>query len=170
MAQRTCSLPDCDRKHRARGFCSTHYNQQAYPDGRHFKQEMRCIVCDGAVTRVADSRRAPCCSVECRTILQHGIVEVSTYDWARDAMRRARRAGCENVERVEREDVLERDGRRCYICDVDTNLAQSPFDSASATVDHVVPLTQGGSHTLSNMRCACLGCNSRKRDTLALVA
>ena len=31
-----------------------------------------------------------------------------------------------------------------------------------ATVDHVVPLAQGGTHTLDNFALACLPCKSRK--------
>jgi 5-methylcytosine-specific restriction endonuclease McrA len=49
--------------------------------------------------------------------------------------------------------VLEAAGYRCQIrapgC---TNLA--------TTVDHVVPLAQGGTHAPQNLRAACLHCNS----------
>lgn len=46
MAQRTCTLPECTNKHRARGLCSTHYNQQqATPEQRHAKQTVPCTWC-----------------------------------------------------------------------------------------------------------------------------
>ena len=32
----------------------------------------------------------------------------------------------------------------------------------SVSLDHVVPLSRGGSHTLGNVRCAHLICNIRK--------
>ena len=36
----------------------------------------------------------------------------------------------------------------------------------SATLDHVVPLSRGGPHERSNVRPACLSCNSRKQDRI----
>ena len=32
------------------------------------------------------------------------------------------------------------------------------------TLDHIVPLAQGGAHSSSNMICICFMCNSKKRD------
>ena len=39
--------------------------------------------------------------------------------------------------------------------------------AASATVDHIVPLSQGGNHTLANAQTLCLSCNSTKQDRAA---
>ncbi len=44
-------------------------------------------------------------------------------------------------------------GRRCWICRA-TDVA--------LTWDHVKPIAAGGVHALSNLRLACVGCNSRK--------
>lgn len=40
---RTCTEPGCDKAHRARGLCSTHYNQQK-PD-RHQRYQINCAWC-----------------------------------------------------------------------------------------------------------------------------
>lgn len=63
-------------------------------------------------------------------------------------------------------DVFERDGWVCGICaaPVDRDL-QWP-DEMSASLDHVVPLSRGGHHVLSNVQLAHLGCNIRKGDSL----
>ena len=41
--------------------------------------------------------------------------------------------------------------------------------SQRLTQDHVIPLSKGGSHTLSNVAPACKSCNSKKRDRAPLV-
>jgi 5-methylcytosine-specific restriction endonuclease McrA len=33
--------------------------------------------------------------------------------------------------------------------------------NAATTADHIIPLDQGGSHAISNLRASCLACNSR---------
>lgn len=161
-----CTHPGCDRAVRAKGLCSTHYNQRHVPD-RHPRVEVPCAVCGVTVTRARDSRRLPTCSVACRTLVQHSIPsDADHYDWARDAQRRALRLGATIADRVEREDVLQADGWRCYLCGVDTRIAASPFDPRSATVDHVIPISKGGQHVRENLRCCCLGCNSSKQALL----
>lgn len=37
------------------------------------------------------------------------------------------------------------------------------------TMDHIVPLSQGGAHDVSNVVPACRGCNARKNDTTLIV-
>lgn len=165
MAIRLCSIEGCGRKHRARGLCTSHYNKSRYTnEQRHPKRPTPCVVCGTVVMRPVDRSRAHCCSVDCRTALQWGTVAVDGYDWATDAIKRARDAGCTTVERVERDVVLDRDGWVCYICGTDTKAATSPFDASSPTIDHVIPLSRGGEHTYANVRCACLHCNSSKAD------
>lgn len=50
---------------------------------------------------------------------------------------------------------------KCYYC----NVALSPKD---VTMDHVVPLAQGGKSTPGNVVAACKVCNTLKRDMTAL--
>lgn len=101
----------------------------------------------------------------CRTLLA-GSGHSSTYSWAEDAAQRARRAGAQVVHVFDRAVVFERDLYRCYLCGVLTDPTLGDFDRRRPTVDHVVPLTRGGDHTLANVRCACLSCNSAKKDQL----
>lgn len=160
---KSCTLDGCDKPLRARGLCSSHYNTKHQPN-RHAKRRVACVVCGTSVLRHIDATRVDshCCSVACRTIRQFGmLVTGASYDWNADAKARARKAGV-HVEDVDRMAVLERDSWRCYICDVDTSLDRDPFSPASATVDHVTPLTAGGAHAMSNVRCCCLRCNSSK--------
>lgn len=68
--------------------------------------------------------------------------------------RRAEKLGAE-TEHVSLDDVVARDGDACYLCGRET-------DRDDRTLDHVVPLTRGGGHTLSNVRVAHRRCNSKK--------
>jgi 5-methylcytosine-specific restriction endonuclease McrA len=62
--------------------------------------------------------------------------------------------------------IYERDGGRCYLCGqlVDRNF-RFP-DIKSSTLDHVMPMSAGGSDDPSNLRLAHLGCNMDKGDRL----
>lgn len=59
-------------------------------------------------------------------------------------------------------DVLERDGWFCQICvrPIDPELAWP--DPWSKSVDHRVPISKGGAHSMENTQAAHLGCNSKK--------
>jgi 5-methylcytosine-specific restriction endonuclease McrA len=52
-------------------------------------------------------------------------------------------------------------GRRCVYC-------ASPLDAAGATLDHVIPVSRGGSHAPGNLVIACHRCNQLKGDALPL--
>ena len=77
--------------------------------------------------------------------------------------RRAIKAGVE-YEPVNRRKVYERDEWACHICGdgIDPDAAWPDFMCAS--IDHVVPLSQGGPHTYANIKAAHWLCNSYKRD------
>ena len=165
MAQRTCDVAGCERKHRARGMCSTHYNQHhVTAEQRHPHEVRHCAVCDARVIRRADSRYTPTCSVACRNMVALGQIEAQTnsYTWRKDACSRAAKLGCELIEPFDRETVFERDDWICYLCG-DRCEPPDPFNVKAATIDHVVAYANGGSHTAGNARTCCLGCNSAKQ-------
>lgn len=65
---------------------------------------------------------------------------------------------------VDRLAVFERDGWICQLCGdpVDPELRHPAV--MSATIDHVVPLSWGGDHSMENCQLAHLSCNSSKQD------
>ncbi len=75
--------------------------------------------------------------------------------------RRARKRNA-TVERFSSAEIYERDGWRCGICGkaVDRRL-KAPHHMA-ASLDHIMPLAVGGSHSRSNVQLAHWICNSRK--------
>jgi len=83
---KTCSVDGCDKPHRARGLCVTHYNQQQ--PGRYRKVTVPCTYCGEPVVKDARSDgRKPFCDYTCRTGYrrEHGfrgdrIVEITCRD------------------------------------------------------------------------------------------
>lgn len=72
-------------------------------------------------------------------------------------MQKRRRMEARRNYRRARRLVLESAAGRCHYCgDV--------FDEL--TIDHVIPLSRGGSNSPTNLVAACLGCNQTKADRL----
>lgn len=161
MTERTCTIDECDKPHRARGLCSTHYNDTHQPH-RHASTGAPCTICGATVARPKRSDRRPVCSPACRLLLW-AMPGGKHYDWATDAARRARHAGAVVVETFTREEVFERDSWTCQVCGLHLSIDTDPFDPTAPTVDHVVPLSQGGEHSRANVQAACLHCNSSKQ-------
>jgi 5-methylcytosine-specific restriction endonuclease McrA len=84
------------------------------------------------------------------------------------ASRRAR------IVRAEREgfdplEILSRDQWTCYLCGQRTppELRGRKVPDAPE-IDHIIPLSKGGSHTRANVACACRACNLAKSDSMPL--
>lgn len=59
-------------------------------------------------------------------------------------------------------DIFERDGWACQICGVALDSTIKFPDPLSPSLDHIVPISRGGTHTLDNVQAACMGCNWAK--------
>lgn len=75
--------------------------------------------------------------------------------------RRARLRGNE-WEQFEPSEVYDRDGWLCGICTLPVDPALTWPDPGSVSLDHITPVSLGGSHTRDNTRCSHLGCNSKR--------
>jgi 5-methylcytosine-specific restriction endonuclease McrA len=65
-----------------------------------------------------------------------------------------KRYGSAYYQRV-RKQVLDRDYHTCHYCGLEAN-----------TVDHLIPISKGGTDEATNMVAACTQCNSGKRDRM----
>lgn len=66
---------------------------------------------------------------------------------------------------LRRLEVFERDGWLCHICG--KRIARSPKNKLdAASVDHVIPIAAGGTHTMDNVKAAHLRCNLAKGDAV----
>jgi 5-methylcytosine-specific restriction endonuclease McrA len=79
---------------------------------------------------------------------------------ARNRVRMARRrtAAPGDLTTAEVRELLDA-AAACPICGVEMD--DTGRGSASKSIDHVVPVSQGGENTLSNVRVVCFGCNAR---------
>src|ERR1044071_9997283 len=92
------------------------------------------------------------CSPEQRAKLRQSASEC-------EIRRRAQKFATE-VAPVKRADILKRDGAICYFCHEALDLSKK----GSVTLEHLTPLSRGGTHTPDNLRIACRSCNSRKHN------
>lgn len=143
------------------------YKQNQYNDRKEYEWEIRsfirykkCDVC-GKEYDSMYTGTGHCCSIECSSIALRN---------KKKRCKQKRRAREKNaiIERIDAYKVFERDKWRCKICGVKTpkKLFKNTFAPDSPTLDHIVPLAKGGSHTYSNVQCLCRMCNSSKSDKL----
>lgn len=119
-----------------------------------------CPVCGTPFTR----REARTCSRRCGQIRQNALRlerrgatsrELMEARWAK---RRALKAGAVS-EPYRREDIAARDRWRCGICRGRIPRKARHPHPRSLSMDHVIPLIQGGADVRANVRAAHLECN-----------
>jgi hypothetical protein len=74
----------------------------------------------------------------------------------------AGRAGSER-RKISRAAIGDRDGWRCNICHRPVDKRRRHPDPLAPSIDHVIPLSQGGTNDLENLQLTHLVCNLRKR-------
>lgn len=79
---------------------------------------------------------------------------------ARD--RRAARKRDAYVADVYRAEIYKRDGYRCQICGKRLAMKQDVPHPKAPTIDHIIPISRGGTHEPANVQAAHFGCNSAK--------
>ena len=58
--------------------------------------------------------------------------------------------------------LIERDGERCYLCGENVLFSLDRYDLRYPTIEHVIPISRGGTHSWDNVKVACRDCNLRK--------
>lgn len=114
-----------------------------------------CPFCGDAIHSSRRSCREPAC------VLRYNAARQAQYTHARRMQKQA------TAERFLPGEVFERDGWVCGICAEPVDPTVAYPGRLSASLDHIVPLSKGGSHTRANAQCAHLGCNSKKGNRVA---
>lgn len=71
-----------------------------------------------------------------------------------------------HANRIAHEQLAERDGLNCYLCNEVIDMALPRTSKMGATIDHVVPLSRGGLDELDNLKLAHWSCNRAKSNKL----
>lgn len=137
------------------------YSARSWREGvmRRIPRLAKCPSCHQFFRPMSKGKRGwtRTCSIACRHVAQ--TVHTSNRDRI-NINRHIRRARAKKAgwERTGRAKVIARDGLRCHVCRRLVNLASKTWEK-QASLDHVIPISQGGSHTMRNLRLAHLGCN-----------
>lgn len=86
-----------------------------------------------------------------------------------DHRHRAKVYGTEFDPTVTINALIERDGTECAICGRECSFDDREYGSVGRTyptIDHIFPMSKGGSHVWSNVQVACFECNAKKSDSV----
>lgn len=135
----------------------------------------------GAGKSIRRTCGAPICAARWRASAVFGVAigmvpqtvdKLAAFRRAQERLRCARRrsrVALQSTEDVDPLRVFERDGWRCHLCGRKVDRSLPGRDPMGQTLDHVVPLAEGGAHSYANTALAHKSCNSRKghRATVA---
>lgn len=65
-----------------------------------------------------------------------------------------------------RDQIVKRDGSKCWLCGNAIDITLKTPHPLSLTMDHVVPLSRGGTDVAANVACAHKICNEVKKDRM----
>ena len=63
--------------------------------------------------------------------------------------------------------IIAKDQPPCHVCGNDIHYQAHHLDPLSFTIDHITPISRGGSDTLDNIAAAHRKCNRDKSDKIA---
>lgn len=137
--------------------------------GLSFKKREKDVLCRSCgVIHVAKDNRALC--PEC-SYVRSVIAKRKGRQISRSVKRFTQRCAKYGVSytQISRVDVFNRDNWACVYCGINV-VRSKEYKPNQATIDHVIPLSKGGTHTMDNVVTACQKCNSVKNNTTVLKA
>jgi 5-methylcytosine-specific restriction endonuclease McrA len=107
------------------------------------------------------------CSQKCKNKIVKQRPEVKEANKARRQKRKAIQRGAKAGATFTYKQVFERDGWRCQLCSkVTPERKRGTISHNAPEVDHIIPLSKGGEHSLNNAQTLCRACNGWKSDKI----
>ena len=156
---RVCGLPFIAST-RATTYCSDECRHTAHWVRRGVDTSDReCAWCKATFSIEYGRAQAIYCSASCAKKSARN----SPSARAAKAKRKAMARGAGDNDNVDPLEVFERDGWKCQLCGVKTpKKLRGSYDERAPELDHICPISLGGSHTYDNVQCACRACNGAK--------
>ena len=121
-------------------------------------REHVCVECGATFITEYGNKHVVYCSDKCSQRHSKRVVK---------ATRRARMKTDGIVDNVDPIQIFERDNWICYLCGKEApRELRGTIDDMAPELEHVIPLSRGGSHTEDNCRCAHRLCNQIKGAAL----
>ena len=127
-------------------------------------QSYVCKQCNQSFTPAYDTHRGKRvhCSDACRNVIKAEV----RRDSCRNHRKRARVYGVA-AEPIKFSRIFNQAGWHCQMCGIATPLAKrGSYDDDAPELDHIIPMSKGGTHLHSNVQCLCRRCNLDKADTI----
>lgn len=119
--------------------------------------KVECVHCRAVVFKVSPRPNTSC--DDCQRKLRRSRWEKE------NRAKRSRNSGT-RAEKIDRLEVFKRNGWMCHLCWTTVDPSLRAPHPRSATLDHILPRSLGGLHTVENVQLAHYGCNSRKRNRI----
>lgn len=116
------------------------------------KKLTRCVYC-----YKWHSRKYEVCSTECSKRKQSNRKVISR----KERMDKAKQNGHFDID-IDVYKLVKRDGDKCYLCNNKTSFELDYNDPKYPTIEHVLAISNGGTHSWGNVKVACRECNTRK--------
>lgn len=172
-----CKWPECDRLGTRRRLCTKHYGRAVSvadfeSPWEKWNPPRPCEWCDVDFRGYRQAQRF--CSSDCSAASYNDrnpdAMRKRAAQWLqlnldkhrmKEHRRRAQRTATE-AERFTEHDVRLAHGDTCYLCGRVVNFRKRWPDPMSPSLDHVIPLANGGTHTINNVAMVHLTCNLKK--------
>jgi hypothetical protein len=156
MLSRLPSCENCGERHRGSGrICLACCDTQREVNRTH------CIRC----SRLHDDppRLSPKLCDECKPVVSKQQRQKDRYN-RKQRKRLLKDSG--GYEPIVRRTVFDRDKWKCQHCKCRCVHHSRERGNNQATIDHIMPLARGGTHTYANAQLLCRRCNEKKQATL----
>lgn len=169
-----CRWPDCGGEPHGRGFCKRHHRRAQIVDNFDtpwilWEETTRvCVECGKSFESDRPAHRHHrYCSSACNLRGWKNANREHYLATQRERVRRRRAMILETqTEEFTDDDVRMMYGDDCYLCGERINFRLRWPNPKSPSLDHVIPLSRGGAHTLENCAMTHWECNNKKNANL----